>query len=668
MSFTVFVKRYSTEGGLISSKVVVGKYGTSDYDVSITNTSTQHTVTYSSGAYAIEIYNPSGYTFSSIDTNLPALSYGGSLTNGRYYLFTPTNNSSYSVNIYYAPTITNYTVRVRSNIAQGKGKFGQLNTSAYDTNWIGTGWSSKVMPSGTNVAVEVQSVTGYTINSVDYCSYGGEIVSGKYYVKYGLSSNLDIVVHYAIKSYTVSLTAGDGGSVSGGGEYNYGSTATISATPNANYKFRNWSDGSTEATRTLTITSDVSLTAYFDYDGVKVIVTSGEGGKAEVRNKRTGEQGASAYGIIGDTFIFIGTPSYGYHNGYVQLDGSQNQIAYGSNYVINAKGTYQFKGYFTPNDYTIKVSVGSGEFDSYFSGGTFSYGTVIEMWVNINPHYNFLYWEDENGNRVYPEKQSETHYIGKTTVKGDTNYKLVAAPKVYTITTSASPSEGGTTSGDGDYSYGKSVTVNASANNGYAFSHWSDGSTDNPYTFTSVQDIDLIAYFDTSVTITLKASPSVGGVVTGGGTYPIGSSATIRAKANKGYKFVRWSDGNTQSVRTLTTNQSYSLTAYFTKLLYSITGYPTPSHAGEVDGSDDYYYEEKCTLTAYPIKLHIFDRWSDGDYSNPKRFIIESSETFAAQFKRHPNIFVGGNRIKFVALGSSLVKRISVGGIDVYLD
>ena len=412
MSFTVNVKRYSTEGGLISSKVVVGKYEESGYNVPITGSSTPHIVTYSSGTYAIEIYNPSGYVFSRVETNLPAFTRGTKydIPNGRYYTFLPSNGKTYYVNIYFEPSIKYYSVRVRSTISSGNGKFGELNTSTYDKYWSGKDWSESVsMPAGTNVAVEVKYVAGYSIDSVDYCSYVKEIAGGRYYVKYGLSSNLDIVVHYAINTYTVSLYAGDGGSVSGGGEYNYGSTATISATPNANYKFSHWSDGDTNATRKLTITSDVSLTAYFEYDGVKVVVTSGEGGKAEVRNTRTGQQGASAYGIIGDTFIFIGTPNYGYHNGYVQLDGSQNQIAYGSNYVINAKGTYQFKGYFVPNDYTIKVSVGSGEFDSYFSGGTFSYGTAIEMWVNINPHYNFLYWEDEDGNRVYVDENRDFH-------------------------------------------------------------------------------------------------------------------------------------------------------------------------------------------------------------------------------------------------------------------
>ena len=53
------------------------------------------------------------------------------------------------------------------------------------------------------------------------------------------------------------------GSVTGSGEYAYGTTATIEAVPAEGYRFVQWSDGSTENPRTLTVTKDISLTAEF---------------------------------------------------------------------------------------------------------------------------------------------------------------------------------------------------------------------------------------------------------------------------------------------------------------------------------------------------------------------------------------------------------------------
>ena len=54
------------------------------------------------------------------------------------------------------------------------------------------------------------------------------------------------------------------GSVSGGGTYTQGASATISATANSGYHFDHWSDGSMQNPRTLIVTSNISLMAYFE--------------------------------------------------------------------------------------------------------------------------------------------------------------------------------------------------------------------------------------------------------------------------------------------------------------------------------------------------------------------------------------------------------------------
>ena len=67
-------------------------------------------------------------------------------------------------------------------------------------------------------------------------------------------------------TYTVSVSSANTsmGTVSGGGTYEEGATATITATPKSGYKFTKWSNGSTANPYTFTVTSDVSLTAYFE--------------------------------------------------------------------------------------------------------------------------------------------------------------------------------------------------------------------------------------------------------------------------------------------------------------------------------------------------------------------------------------------------------------------
>ena len=56
------------------------------------------------------------------------------------------------------------------------------------------------------------------------------------------------------------------------------------------------------------------------------------------------------------------------------------------------------------------------------------------------------------------------------------------------------------------------------------------------------------------------------GAVTGGGVYSQNGTATLTATPKTGYKFVKWSDGNTNASRTFTVENSVTYTAIFEKL------------------------------------------------------------------------------------------------------
>ena len=73
--------------------------------------------------------------------------------------------------------------------------------------------------------------------------------------------------HSYIDSYTYMLTVNCDttmGNVTGAGIYNQNGTATLTATPNTGYKFVRWSDGNTNASRTITVTESATYTAYFE--------------------------------------------------------------------------------------------------------------------------------------------------------------------------------------------------------------------------------------------------------------------------------------------------------------------------------------------------------------------------------------------------------------------
>ena len=69
----------------------------------------------------------------------------------------------------------------------------------------------------------------------------------------------------SVIKYTLTVTAGEGGSVSsGGGDYDEGSSVSITATPADGYEFSGW-EGTNETSSNITITlnSDISITANF---------------------------------------------------------------------------------------------------------------------------------------------------------------------------------------------------------------------------------------------------------------------------------------------------------------------------------------------------------------------------------------------------------------------
>ena len=144
----------------------------------------------------------------------------------------------------------------------------------------------------------------------------------------------------------------------------------------------------------------------------------------------------------------------------------------------------------------------------------------------------------------------------------------------YTATVTASPAAGGSVTGGGTYNSGSTVTLNASANTGYAFDGWYENNTrissSNNFSFIISTNRTIEGRFSQAgrtYNLTLSASPSAGGTVSGGGSYQSGTNATAIATPNSGYTFLGWYEGETlvSSERnyTLAMNADHTLQARF---------------------------------------------------------------------------------------------------------
>lgn len=191
-----------------------------------------------------------------------------------------------------------------------------------------------------------------------------------------------------------------------------------------------------------------------------------------------------------------------------------------------------------PNSYTVTVAANPSNAGTVTGGGTYNQGQSCTVSATANTGYTFTNWT-ENGNVV----SSNVTYTFN--VEGNRNLVANFTENTYTITVSANPSNGGTATGGGTFTYGQSCTVTATANTGYSFVNWTENgevvTTNASYTFIVTGNRTLVANFTlNSYTITVTADPTEGGMVTGAGNYDYGASCTLTATTNENYEFINW--------------------------------------------------------------------------------------------------------------------------------
>ena len=217
-----------------------------------------------------------------------------------------------------------------------------------------------------------------------------------------------------------------------------------------------------------------------------------------------------------------------------------------------------------------------------------------------------------------------------------------AAPVEYTITTDVNPAGAGTVDGGGTYPEGTEVTLTATANTGYIFSHWSDGLTTNPRTITVNGDANYTAYFingggGTTYTVTVVSENPLLGSVSGGGTYASGSVIQISATPSPNARFVSWDDGNADNPRTIVVTGDVTYTARFEVLpSYTITVVSANPAMGTVDGGGTFMEGTVITISATPLAGFYFTSWDDGNADNPRTITVTQNATYIAQFASAP--------------------------------
>ena len=191
--------------------------------------------------------------------------------------------------------------------------------------------------------------------------------------------------------------------------------------------------------------------------------------------------------------------------------------------------------------------------------GTTSYSQINEHQVRIDATpsygYHFAMWSD--GDTSNPRIITLTH---------DTTFTAIFVPNEYTLTFLSGDNNMGIVnivSISGIY-LDTSQNIFATALPHYHFTHWSDGTTENPRRFVFLGDQTYSALFaiDTH-TVIVQLDDIVHGSVTGGGSFEYGTPATVSASSYSGFHFTHWSNGATYNPYTFAVVEDKNLTAFF---------------------------------------------------------------------------------------------------------
>ena len=595
-----------------------------------------------------EVCSTSGGTYNSTLTLTP--SNGSIRANVFVRLGSGVSAGNYSGNMTLTSGTTSATVSLSGTVAQGAGTSYNITATANPTAGGTITGAGTYYENGTCTLVATAN-TGYTFTN---WTKNGSVVStsASYSFTVNQANAGAYVANFTLNSYEVTATANPtvGGTISGTGSYDYGTTASLTATANEGYTFTNWTKNgvsvSTNASYSFTVTQATALVANFTINSYEVTLEANpaEGGSVAFgsRNRddlvydfEDGWQGWTAFkGTTGNS-----SHNWMHNTEYVAYDSNGNQIvpechnsssgmmlseSYISAATSGGSGTAV-----TPDNYLVSPQFRlGGSFTFYVASRMSNYpaekfSVLVSETVNNSAsaftHNELTVTLSDNSWHEYTIDLSDYSGMGYVAIRHwDCNDQHLLYIDDVTIVEGVNQS-----TGSGNFNYGETCVVTATPNTDYHFVNWTENGTavssEATYSFTVTGDRDLVANFSetlpTYYTISVTANPAEGGTVTGADSYVEGSTATLTATANEGYTFTNW----TKNGNVVSTNANYSFTvteagayiANFTLNTYTITALVNPENAGTVTGAGTYNYGDGVILTATANEGYVFVNWTE---------------------------------------------------------
>lgn len=193
------------------------------------------------------------------------------------------------------------------------------------------------------------------------------------------------------KQYTLNVEAGDNGSVSGGGTYDYGTNQEITATADDGYHFVQWQDGNTDNPRTINVTNVTAATTYtatfaVDVTNYDLTFRAGENGSVS-GTAASAAIAAGTHSIAENTAISLtATPNTFYQFKEWQNTSTHEQVSEEATYNFNLAAATDLTAVF---EIANPLVLSDNENEAYYKvydalAGTGNVNVRIERSINAN--------------------------------------------------------------------------------------------------------------------------------------------------------------------------------------------------------------------------------------------------------------------------------------------
>ena len=367
-------------------------------------------------------------------------------------------------------------------------------------------------------------------------SAGNYLITLKVYADYNETLTFEGNLHIGAHISTTASPATGGTTTPVNACIKVGEPVTLTATPNPNYMFQNWTDTngaivSPNATFSLTVMSDSALVANFALNPDAYIIT------VSANPETCGTVTGGGIFNYEETATVVATAL---NDCCVFMNWTEDDIPVSNNaeYTFVVTKNRDLVANFEQQTRNLALYANPPEGGIVIGSGDHPCGDDVTATAIPTAGYVFVNWT-EYGDVVSPNPDFTFPLM--------TSRILVAnfAPEAYAITVIANPTAGGTVGGGGMYHLDDFVTVKATPAPTYRFINWTEDdewvSDDAEYSFTVTESRTLVANFDKRFYEVIADVNGTGyGYTIGSGMYASGDTARVEVVVDNCYRFANW--------------------------------------------------------------------------------------------------------------------------------